>query len=61
MPHRYPAEVRHQVIELWMTDNRQAPDKEGKVYCCVVLDAPVTNALGMARGLVPSMGAVDST
>jgi putative transposase len=55
---------RHAPDQLWMTDITEHPTREGKVYCCVVLDAYsrrvgwavdstqttvlVTNSLGMA-------------
>ena len=29
--------------QLWLTDITEHPTREGKVYCCVVLDATIVN------------------
>ena len=40
---------RHGPNQLWMTDLTEHPTQEGKLYCCVVLDAVSRSG----RGLVP--------
>src|SRR5207248_4359216 len=32
--------------QLWMTDITEHPTREGKIYCCVVLDACLRRAVG---------------
>jgi putative transposase len=41
--------------QLWVTDITEHPTREGKVYCCVVLDLHRT---GPRAGLLPSLGTV---
>jgi transposase InsO family protein len=46
--------------ELWMTDITEHPTREGKVYCCVVLDAsPATSSAG--RSTAPKRRCSSST
>ena len=47
--------------ELWMTDITEHPTREGKVYCCVVLDAFSRLVVGWSVESTQTTAAGDST
>jgi putative transposase len=42
--------LRSQPNLLWVTDNTELPTREGKVYCCAVLDAFSRKIVGWSIG-----------
>lgn len=46
--------------QLWMTDITEHPTREGKVYCCVVLDPAAGERAGSLAAVVAQLGAIGS-
>ena len=51
---------RHGPNQLWMTDVTEHPTREGKLYCCVVLDAFSRRVVGWSLDRRPTAAMVNS-